>query len=95
MSQLQGGYLLAIPSYPHRVVSHQGGIPMKPIQIRFTRPTDQPEAVAEFYKQGLGLPELARFEGMPVMTASCWVCQGERCIWSLPNMNNAAMSRAQ
>jgi hypothetical protein len=68
---------------------------MKPIQIRFARPTDQLEAVAEFYKQGLGLPELARFEGHVGYDGVMLVCQGGRCIWSLPSMNNAAMSRAQ
>ncbi len=31
-------------------------------QVRFARPTDRLEAVVAFYRDGLGLPEIARFE---------------------------------
>jgi len=31
-------------------------------QLRFARPTDQLEAVVKFYRDGLGLREIARFE---------------------------------
>lgn len=32
-------------------------------QVRIARPTDRLEAVVAFYRDGLGLPELARFAG--------------------------------
>lgn len=33
-----------------------------PVQVRIARPTDKLEDVIAFYRDGLGLPELARFE---------------------------------
>ena len=34
-----------------------------PAQVRIARPTDKLAAVIAFYRDGLGMPELARFEG--------------------------------
>ncbi|NGN44538.1 VOC family protein [Mesorhizobium sp. CGMCC 1.15528] len=34
-----------------------------PTQVRIARPTDKLKDVITFYRDGLGLPELARFEG--------------------------------
>jgi hypothetical protein len=33
-----------------------------PVQVRIARPTDKLENVIAFYRDGLGLPELARFQ---------------------------------
>lgn len=33
------------------------------IRVRIARPTDRLDEVARFYREGLGLPELGRFEG--------------------------------
>ena len=36
---------------------------IRPMEVRIARHTDRLEAVVRFYRDGLGLPELGRFEG--------------------------------
>jgi len=42
-------------------VSWPAGLPV--LRVRIARPTDRLDEVVRFYRDGLGLPELGRFEG--------------------------------
>jgi catechol 2,3-dioxygenase-like lactoylglutathione lyase family enzyme len=50
---------MTTPTHPHP--HWPSGLPVR--QVRVARPTDRLDEVVRFYRDGLGLPELFRFEG--------------------------------
>jgi catechol 2,3-dioxygenase-like lactoylglutathione lyase family enzyme len=49
-------------STSNHVPAHLAGSAV-PVQVRIARPTDQFDAIVKFYRDGLGMPELANFKG--------------------------------